>query len=397
MQRTIMMRLMRRGRTLAALVVILGLGLAYWAARPYARTVGFLADMSGTTGWWRAWLRGRTQAVTARDLTVPTRGGAIPARLYSPEHPAAVPVAIFPGIHAGGVGEPRLDHLAQTLASSGFTVLTVPLPDLRLFRITPRSTDMLEDAVVWLATNPALAPSGRTGVVGVSFSGGLAVVAAGRPRLEGHVAAVVSIGGHADLPREMRYLCTGVLPDGSVRPPHDYGAAVILLGAASRLVPDYEADPLEHTVSDFLVASSVESTNPAGAVELFAQVRARSARLAEPAQTLMREVNDRNVAALGPRLIPYIDALGSDPALSPDRSPATDAPVFLLHGADDNIIPSTETPLLADYLRAHGNTRVTTLLTPLMSHAGLQPSGRLGDAWALVRFWREVFETSVLP
>jgi alpha-beta hydrolase superfamily lysophospholipase len=172
---------------------------------------------------------------------------------------------------------------------------------------------------------------------------------------------------------------------------------VILLGAADRLVPEAEVDPLQQTVAAYLVASSVESTNPAGAVDLFAQVRARAARLSEPAKTLMHEVDDRDVASLGPRLVPYIDALGSDPALSPDRSPATRAPVFLLHGADDNVIPSTETPLLADYLRAHGNTHVTSLLTPLMSHAGMQSSGHLADAWALVRFWRQVFATSVLP
>jgi dienelactone hydrolase len=393
-----MMRLMRRGRTLVALVAVVALvGLSWWATRPYARTAGFLADMSGTGGWWRTLLPVEQQPVTSRDLEVPTRDGAIQARLYVPAHPTSIPVAVFPGIHAGGVDEPRLDQLARTLAGTGLTVLSVPLPDLRLFRITPRSTDMLEDAVSWLATNPQLAPAGRAGVVGVSFAGGLALVAAGRPRLEGRVAAVVSLGGHADLPRTMRYLCTGVLPDGSIRPPHDYGAAVILLGAADRLVPEAEVDPLQQTVAAYLVASSVESTNPAGAVDLFAQVRARAARLSEPAKTLMHEVDDRDVASLGPRLVPYIDALGSDPALSPDRSPATQAPVFLLHGADDNVIPSTETPLLADYLRAHGNTHVTSLLTPLMSHAGMQSSGHLADAWALVRFWRQVFATSVLP
>lgn len=393
-----MIRLVRQGRTLARLAVIaLVIGLGVWGVRPYARTAGFLADMSGTTGWWRTWLPGATQPVTSQDLDVPTRDGAIQARLYVPSHPSAIPVAIFPGIHAGGVSEPRLDRLARTLAGTGLTVLSVPLPDLRLFRITPRSTDMLEDAVLWLATNPRFSPAGRAGVVGVSFAGGLALVAAGRPRLDGHVAAVVSLGGHADLPRTMRYLCTGVLPDGSIRPPHDYGAAVILLGAAERLVPDVQVDPLQQTVANYLVASSVDSTDPAAAVELFARVRARAARLAEPARTLMREVDDRDVAALGPRLLPYVDTLGSDPALSPDRSPATHAPVFLLQAVDDNVIPSSETPLLADYLRAQGNSHVTSLLTPLMTHAGMQPSGRVSDVWALVRFWRQVFATSVLP
>jgi dienelactone hydrolase len=276
-------------------------------------------------------------------------------------------------------------------------VLSVPLPDLRAFRITTRSTDMIEDVILWMAGDRARAPSGRVGVVGVSFSGGLALVAAGRPRLAGRIAAVVAIGAHADLPRTMRYLCTGRLPDGTVRPPNDYGAAVILIAAVDKLVPDDEVDPLRQTVVAYLVAASVASTDPTTAEQLFAQVRERSTRLAEPARTVMREVNARDLAAIGPRLLPYIDELGSDPALSPDRSPVTTAPVFLLHGADDNVIPSTETPLLADYLRTHGNADVTSLLTPILTHATIQPTAGVADEWALLRFWRQVFATAVLP
>ena len=390
---------MRRRRTIGWVVAGAGLllALAVWVSRPYARTAAFLLDMAGTRSAWRGWLPSTTYPVRTEDLDVLTRDGPLQARLYLPTHASPTPVVVFPGIHAGGVDEPRLDVFARRLAGLGLTVLSVPLPDLRAFRITGRSTDELEDAAWWLASNPTLAPTGQVGLVGVSFAGGLAVVAAGRPRLAGHIAAVVSLGGHADLPRTMRYLCTGELPDGTVRPPLDYGAAVILVGAAAHLVPDAEVDPLRQTVVAYLVASSVASTDPVNAATLFAQVRARSERLAEPARTIMGEVNARNLAALGPRLLPFIDELGSDPALSPDRSPATRAPVFLLHGTDDNVIPSTETPLLADYLRSHGNQHVRALLTPFLTHASLQPDIGLSDSWALVRFWREVFRTAVLP
>lgn len=395
-----MMRRMRRRRTarwlLACSVVTLG-AIVSWSSLPYVRTAAFLLDMAGSTSAWRAWLPVRTQAVRVYDLDVPTRDGRIPARLYLPTHAAGTPVIVFPGIHAGGIDEPRLDAFAHRLAGTGLTVLSVPLPDLRAFSITPRSTDMIEDAIVWLASDPSRAPSGRVGVVGVSFSGGLALVAAGRPRLKGRIAAVVALGSHADLPRTMRYLCTGRLPDGTMRPPNDYGAAVILVGTVAKLVPEDEVDPLRQTVVAYLVAASVTSTDPATAETLFAQVRERGRRLAEPAKTLMFEVSTRDLASLGPRLLPYVDELGSDPALSPDRSPITTAPVFLLHGADDNVIPSTETPLLADFLRSHGNTHVTSLLTPILTHTALEPHASLADEWALLRFWRQVFATAVVP
>ena len=44
------------------------------------------------------------------------------------------------------------------------------------------------------------------------------------------------------------------------------------------------------------------------------------------------------------------------PSLSPERATPPTAPVFLLHGVDDNVIPSIETVLLAEHLK--GKARV---------------------------------------
>src|SRR5439155_6132899 len=115
------------------------------------------------------------------------------------------------------------------------------IPELSRFEITPAITDAIERAASWLASESGLAPDHRVGMMGISFSGGLSVVAAGRPSLTGHVAYVFSFGGHDDLPRVLRYLCTGLEPypahqlrlkdDGGpgggerpfARTPHDYG------------------------------------------------------------------------------------------------------------------------------------------------------------------------------
>ena len=89
--------------------------------------------------------------------------------------------------------------------------------------------------------------------------------------------------------------------------------------------------------------------------------------MAEPARSYLHLVNTRNVSELGPRLLPYIADLGDEPALSPDRSPAPTAPVFLIHGMEDNVVPAAETAFLAEHLR--GRTAVRVLVTPLISHA----------------------------
>ena len=70
------------------------------------------------------------------------------------------------------------------------------------------------------------------------------------------------------------------------------------------------------------------------------------------------------------------------------------APVFLLHGLNDNIIPTSESSFAAEYLRSHGNGRVNVLLTPLISHADLATNLPLADSWRLIRFWSQMILTA---
>jgi fermentation-respiration switch protein FrsA (DUF1100 family) len=365
----------------------LAFGLLAWFAAPYVSAAAVILDLSGSHSWVRRLLPVHVQEVATRDLQVPTRYGPIDARLYEPRTRDHRSLIVFPGVHAGGVDEPRLAALSKRLAGTGVTVLSVPLPELRRYRITPVSTDMVEDAANWMAGDRTLAPTGRITIAGVSFAGGLALVAAGRPSLTDKVAAVVALGGHDDLPRVMTYLCTGRLPDGSVRPAHDYGIVVILIAAIPKLVPAEQVSLTRGAVLRFLDASSAESTDLSHSAALFADARRMANDAPEPARTLLTRINDRRASTLGPQLLPYIEELGGAAALSPARSPATRAPVFLIQGAADNVIPSTETPQLADDLRRQGNRQVRWLLTPLLSHADVTPPGAL-DAWRLIALWQ---------
>jgi pimeloyl-ACP methyl ester carboxylesterase len=271
-------------------------------------------------------------------------------------------------------------------------------------------TDVIEDAVGWATAETGLAPDGRVGVLGVSFSGGLAIVAAGRPSIRNRVAFLISFGGHGDLGRVLHYLCSGeVMGDlerarasrlvlganhVQVHPPHDYGLAVVLLTLADRVVPAEQVGPLTEGIEGFLLASSLDLVDKPRALAEFTRMREYAETLPEPARTLMREVNDRAVDRLGPRLLPAADAMARNPAmtaLSPERAPAVPAaPIHLLHGADDNVIPSVESVLLASYL--DGKVAVHGLLSGLITHAEVNRTATATEAWRLASFWRRVME-----
>ena len=381
----------RRGVLLFGVI----LALVAWMAWPFFDSAALLMDMTGAAPGLRRWLPVRVHDVRAQNLTIPTRRGDIPARLYRPvARPVgdSPPVVIFPGVHAGGVDEPRLASLSRRIAATGATVLSVPLPDLRQYHIAPRSTDDIEDVVAWVTARPEIAPHGRTGVVGVSFAGGLALVAAGRPSLSGKITGVFALGAHADLPRVIRYLCLAEGAPRTLAPPHDYGVVLMLRTSLALVTPPDQVQALDHAVVTFLDASSAETTDRAESARLFAEAQALEVTLPEPARTLMRAVNQRDVATLGRILAPFAEQVGGAPALSPARSPATSAPVFLLHGTDDNVIPASEALELERYLAGAGSARLETLLTPLLSHAEARPAPRIIDLWRLVRFWTRMWD-----
>src|SRR6266851_9201872 len=207
-----------------------------------------------------------TVAVQTRELSIPTRRGPMRARLYEPAGSHARVALLTSGLHASGIDEPRLVRLARQLSASHIAVVTPDIPELSRFEIAPAITDAIEDAGGWLASDATLAPDHTAALMGISFSGGLSVIAAGRPSLTAKVAYVFSLGGHDDLARVLRYLCTGheprPMPDvqlGSaardidfVLPPHDYGVAVILLSLADRVVPAGQVERLRDGVRQYL-------------------------------------------------------------------------------------------------------------------------------------------------
>lgn len=397
--------LTRRSKAAIALAFLV---TALFLALPYFDALGFIiraADLPGAAATVASW---RTTPYTVdADINVPTRQGNVPGRFYRPAKQTRRTILLMPGVHRDGINESRLVGLAQDLAATGFGVLTVAAPDLQRFKVTPQVTDVIEDAVKWTSEQQQFRTDGKIGILGISFSGGLSIVAAGRDSIKDRIAFVMSFGGHGDLARALHYLTTGeVIGDleaakrssavlgadhVGVHPPHDYGLAVTLLNLADRVVPADQVAPLSKGIDGFLLASSLAVTDPAKAVPVFEEMKKYQQTLPEPSRTYMQYVNDRAVDKLGPILSPVADALKDNPAmpsLSPERAAPPIAPVFLLHGVDDNVIPSVETVFLAEHLK--GKVRVQGLLSGLITHAEVNRTATSTEVWRLASFWRAI-------
>src|SRR6266513_2028696 len=197
-----------RRRVMLALVVTVTVAAGALTTRPYIDGLLFVVRAADMHGRVRQIADLGTKTEREREIAIPTRQGSLRARVYEPSGSRRATLLVS-GLHQSGIDEPRLVRLARQLSASGVTVITPDIPELSQFEITPAITDAIEQAAVWLASDSGLTLDHLVGMIGISFSGGLSIVAAGRASLANRLSYVLSFGGHDDLPRVLRYLCTG--------------------------------------------------------------------------------------------------------------------------------------------------------------------------------------------
>lgn len=193
------------------------------------------------------------------------------------------------------------------------------------------------------------------------------------------------MGAYDNLGRVARFLATSQaeFPDGRMEPyaAHDYGAAVFVYSHLDQFFPASDLAVAQDSLRDWLWE------RPSDAQALFP-------RLSPPSRATMEILLARQIDRLRPKLLDAIQAHASQlSAISPEgKLGALRAPVFLLHGATDEIIPSTESLWLEKeipkpYLRA-------VLITPAFSHADPDKHAAWTDQLCLVEFLAGVLRSA---
>jgi pimeloyl-ACP methyl ester carboxylesterase len=354
------------------LVVLAGIAadLLRYDLRSYA-VLSRLLDQksSGPLLWYE------THPVTVEELQIPTASGSVRARLYLPVGVAHPPgVVVVHGIHRLGVDEPRLVSFARAMAGAGFAVLTPEMSALADYHVDAASITTIGDSAIWLDRRLGGRP---VTVTGVSFAGGLSLLAACNPRYAPYIRALVLMGAYDDLARISRFLATSQeeLPDGrSVPlPAHDYGASVFVYAHLAQFFPATDLPVARQALRYWLWEQ------PEKARELFGQ-------MSPEGRATLEALCERRIEAVRPRLLQVIQADRAElAAASPHGQVANlQVSVFILHGSDDNVIPPSESRWLAKEI-PRAQVRAV-LITTAFSH--VDPNRKSGwyEQVRLVRF-----------
>jgi pimeloyl-ACP methyl ester carboxylesterase len=326
-------------------------------------------------------LRFESNAVCAEDVTIDTKDGTIPGRLYLPvgiSNPHGI--VVLPGIHRLGIYDPRFVNFSNALSASGFAVLTPVLASLADYHVDAASIPTIGSSPAWLERRLGTGP---VTVIALSFSGGLALLAACDPQYASHMRALVLFGGYENLERVSRFLATGQeeFPDGHIipAPAHDYGASVFVYAHLSQFFALKDI-PAAHEALKYWLWEEPENAKP------------WLDKLSPPARALLDALMSRRIDLVRPQLLAAIHADAAElAALSPDGQIAKlRIPVFILHGATDTVIPPAESLWLAKEVPRRDVRAV--LITPAFTHVDLQHKASWTDQLRLVDFIAAVLQ-----
>ncbi len=306
-----------------------------------------------------------------RTIPTPT---PLAARFYYPIGRGNAPtVIVLHGVHHLGIEEPRLVAFATALASHGFLAITPELNDLADYRITPQTIESIGECAHFVRQR-----SGKPAtIIGLSFAGGLALMAAAEPRWRDDIGLILAVGAYDDLQRVLEYYATNLMiwPSGNVTrlPAHEYGPLVAVYDYPQEFFSPRDV-PAARTALRYLLWEKRER----------AQTEAQ--QLSPQGEKFFELLFQHHIDVLSPVLLrgirKYHDVLA---AISPHgHLSGLQASVYLLHGAADNIVPPAETAWIERDIPPR--CLRMALISPVISHLEFSASPTLRDKLKLVHF-----------
>lgn len=301
--------------------------------------------------------------------------GSIRGKVYTPinvRHPPAI--VALPGLHRLGIDEPRLINFAESMAETGVEVLTPQLDALADYRVEPQSIDIIGRSAQELAQR---AGAKQVGVLGLSFAGGLSLMAAADPKYADQISFVAAVGSQDDVERVERYLVEGHTrwPDGRTlaTPPHEYGWLILIYSHPEDFFPPADVETARNSIR-LLLHEDVDAA------------KREAEKLSPEARQLMNAVFQHQRDGFRPKLLADLEKHTAEAvAVSPhNHLQGLKAKVLLVHGEGDDVIPPSETEWLArDTPEGHLQE---ALISRAISHVSLEDQPKWKDQLAIIHW-----------
>lgn len=281
------------------------------------------------------------------------------ALVYRPANSAPTrAVILVAGLSELGCHHPSLIALSRSLADQGLMVITPNVREFREFQITAEPIDQI---LFWYRQAPGLEGGEKIqkiGLAGISFSATLALIAAARPEVQNKVGFVVALGPYCSLIR-----CTkdwfAAAPNSSETkgyPTRFYAKWIVMLSALNMVAESKDRLFLHNVLDSLLLEKKVPPADPGLTAEGERWYALATMPETQSDPELTKRIEDHLISNIYAQVDP-------EEVLS-----KISCPVFLIHGAHDDLIPTAESVELHQKIRdSH------LLILPFLTHT--HPTG----------------------
>lgn len=269
-------------------------------------------------------------------------------------------IFLINGFSVYGHEDPRIMHLAKAMCHMGFHVIIPSLHDINNLRINPEVIDEMADCIQHIALDDNLCKKGKLTIVAPSYSAGLALRACSDNRCADKLSSILLIGTYFTIEDCLNFLMRDEAAD-------DYGRNILL----RNFLPysafyQKELMPLiDMAISDNGFKKRIPGlpvllrrSHPDVLTEWMRIQHDPSYRL-----TILQDARKR--------FSNYDQWITSFDLVSVLHS--IESPVFLLHGKNDNVVPSNQSIQLHQALVKLGK-KSYLCISPLIDHGDIQKS-----------------------
>lgn len=294
------------------------------------------------------------EMVIARPATRPSEGA----------------VLVVPGLHFGGAQETRMRRFIAVLAHAGLTVAVPNLPDYLEQVLRPSVVEDLGVALGRFLSEPELAGGARPAIFTISFGSWPGLEIACRPEFAHRIGGVITFGGFADWTSSLRF-CVGLDAEGDPGRPRDpLNRPVCFMNLIGDL-PDAPDAPEDIEALFRAWRAFMERTWGRNEMKDRGRYEPLAVELSDQLPGHLRTLFLQGCAAApGGELLCEAALSSGDPRPWLDARPhlhELQAPISIVHGRDDDVIPLEEQARLVEALPEGARARVYT--TGLYGHS----------------------------
>ncbi len=296
-------------------------------------------------------------AGVAKELSLPK--GKTPVLVYAPTRKEKGLILTFTGFSMSGYQDKRMMILNNAFMKMGYRVITPKIDTIDALTIHPSAVDEIKAAIQGITADPELNPNKFTpAVFAPSFTAGIAALAIAELPVNA-VSSLCLLGTYSDFETTIQFALT------NEQNMDDYGMHILMKNFLKHEIGDQPK--LEELVQTALEDNGLKRQTPL-LPGLLAKLDQETFDLY---QKLRHNTNFRKEMIVRAwTKIPDFSVWENRLDVAKHAHKIT-CPVVIIHGKEDNVIPSSQSVLLYDLLQKH-NQKVHLEISNLLDHGDLK-------------------------